>query len=84
MKDFVKYDLALKLKEKGFDEPCIWFYNSDISHCNGYLCELAIHCKRYKLFLRWQAMGVANPYTPFANVQYDKRKNDCPMFLKDK
>lgn len=29
MKDFVKYDLALKLKENGFNEPCIWFYNSD-------------------------------------------------------
>lgn len=28
MKDFVKYNLALKLKEKGFNEPCIWFYNS--------------------------------------------------------
>lgn len=28
--DFVTYELAVKLKEKGFDEPCYGYY-----HCNG-------------------------------------------------
>ena len=28
--DFVTYELAKKLKEKGFDEPCYGYY-----HCNG-------------------------------------------------
>jgi hypothetical protein len=31
MKDFVPYDLALALKELGFDEPCFRFQNN-ISH----------------------------------------------------
>ena len=30
-KDFVPYDMALKMKELGFDEPCFGFYD------NGYL-----------------------------------------------
>lgn len=29
MKDFVKYDLALKLKEKGFDYKCLFVYNKE-------------------------------------------------------
>jgi hypothetical protein len=28
--DFVTYELAVKLKEKGFNEPCYGYY-----HCNG-------------------------------------------------
>lgn len=28
--DFVSYELAVKLKEKGFDAPCYGYY-----HCNG-------------------------------------------------
>lgn len=27
--DFVNFDLAVKLKEKGFRKPCILYYNSD-------------------------------------------------------
>ena len=29
MEDFVTYELAVKLKEKGFRRPCILYYNSD-------------------------------------------------------
>lgn len=29
-KDFVTYELAKKLNEKGFNEPCYGYY-----HCNG-------------------------------------------------
>lgn len=28
--DFIPFELAVKLKEKGFDEPCYGYY-----HCNG-------------------------------------------------
>ena len=27
-REFVPYELALKLKELGFDEPCLFLYNS--------------------------------------------------------
>lgn len=27
--DFVTYELAVKLKEKGFDEPCYGYYHRD-------------------------------------------------------
>lgn len=29
MKDFVTYELAVKLKEKGFREKCVWHYYDD-------------------------------------------------------
>ncbi len=29
MEDFITYELAVKLKEKGFRKPCILYYNSD-------------------------------------------------------
>lgn len=31
---FVPYELALKLKEKGFDEPCILYYSSGMLQLN--------------------------------------------------
>lgn len=29
MKDFIPYELAVKLKEKGFREKCVWHYYDD-------------------------------------------------------
>ena len=31
-KEFVNYDIALELKELGFDEPCFGYYNYNGSH----------------------------------------------------
>lgn len=37
--DFVSYEIAIKLKEKGFDEPCNMYYHihNDIADCVGSL-----------------------------------------------
>ena len=31
-KEFVKYEQALALKELGFDEPCIGWYNPQVNY----------------------------------------------------
>jgi hypothetical protein len=36
---FVPYELALKLKEKGFDEPCLGYYREDAQKKDGTLYE---------------------------------------------
>jgi len=35
-KEFVSYEIALALKELGFDEPCFGYYDIDKGYSNGY------------------------------------------------
>ena len=55
-------------------------YNTDITHCSGYLCPLADNCKRFYLTLRWNMMK-EKPNASFTSSQYDEKKNNCKLFL---
>lgn len=62
-KEFVTYEIALKLKELGFDEPCIMFY--DVIHNN----DLRIGTEDsywgdYTGFRKWNSMP-NSPWKPF-------------------
>lgn len=40
MEDFVSYDIAVKLKEKGFKEKCVAYYWENINeHTPSFVCE---------------------------------------------
>lgn len=58
---FVPYELALKLKELGFDEPCIMYYNNDdylnIGTDDDYWGD-------YTGFIKWNSMP-NSPWKPF-------------------
>lgn len=56
-------------------------YNTDITHCSGYLCPLKEKCLRYKLFLEWDKMN-PKPLVSFIQAMYDENKNKCSMFRK--
>lgn len=54
-------------------------YNTDITHCNGYLCPINKKCLRYNLFLEWDKMK-EKPLVSFIHAMYDEKLNKCSMF----
>lgn len=63
-KDFVPYDLALVLKELGFDEPCVAFYYGQLNRleigfnwlnegCKNSLLEEITSAPLYQQVFRW-------------------------------
>lgn len=58
-KEFVPYDLALDLKELGFDEPCFGIYYNKTKEfvlgkiVNEYTLEVRTWCPLYQQAFRW-------------------------------
>ena len=69
-KEFVPYDLALKLKKIGFDEPCFGYYTGDKKHLvirpsmsriNEDLNDIVCTAPLYQQAFRWfRRVGVSN------------------------
>jgi hypothetical protein len=62
-KEFVPYDLALKLKKIGFDEPCFGFYNDNNIAVSGYDGGLYFlnNAPLYQQAFRWfRRLGISN------------------------
>ena len=62
MKEFVPYELALRMKQLGFDEPCLGFYNKEdrpnLGYCTNSFQDdttLEIKCTAplYQQAFRW-------------------------------
>jgi hypothetical protein len=47
-KEFVPYELALELKELGFDEPCVGYYHLNEGYTKGYAFCYFNEPKRYE------------------------------------
>jgi hypothetical protein len=47
-KEFVPYELAVKLKELGFDEPCVGYYHLNEGYTKGYAFCYFNEPKRYE------------------------------------
>jgi len=48
MKEFVPYELAVKLKELGFDEECFGYYHVNVGYTKGYAFCYFDKPKRFK------------------------------------
>ena len=52
-KEFVTYEQSLALKELGFDEPCIMYYNTDKDNNYSINDECNISAPLYQQAFRW-------------------------------
>jgi hypothetical protein len=52
-KEFIPYEQALELKELGFDEPCIMYYNTDKDNNYSINDECNISAPLYQQAFRW-------------------------------
>ena len=52
-KEFVPYELALELKQLGFDEPCFGWYASDKSLIKDYVIKMNLQAPTFSQAFRW-------------------------------
>ena len=52
-KEFVPYELAVKLKELGFDDPCSGWYTPDKSLIKEYVTKMHLKAPLYQQAFRW-------------------------------
>ena len=53
IKEFIPYNLALELKELGFDEPCFGWYASDKSLIKDYVIKMNLKAPIFSQAFRW-------------------------------
>ena len=76
--EFVPYDIALAMKELGFDEPCFGFYSlhDDNKAVGGnYPCDGTNSAPLYQQAFRW-LLDLVNkdlPYTDNYSISFDNK-----------
>jgi hypothetical protein len=76
LKEFISYEQALELKELGFDEPCLAFYNGKFLESTGYDFDndtskdigLCIVAPLYQQAFRWFREKYGIMYTVDNNI----------------
>lgn len=58
-------------------------YNTDIAHCFGNNCPLRGQCRRFELYVIWEKAELNNNAF-FTVEQYDKKTNQCKLYIERK
>ena len=71
-KEFVPYELAIKLKELGFDEPCFGYYSKRElvygSHANNHMQRFRYSAPTFSQAFRW----FRDTHNMFHEIQIDR------------
>ena len=90
-KEFVPYELALRMKQLGFDEPCFGYYNYNGTHFFDYKPKTddknLTKAPLYQQSFRWFREKYDLHYCPFPKQHFpDNRINDIyyyEIFISD-